>query len=662
MTYLLLQTFLLLLASYFLGAFVACTVKRALFGSRDDASAHVVAPVQADVPGGPPVVIPPQPVRPRPAQPMMPPVQPRAIDPVQPKIEVLRRPEPRPAPTVLDPSRFERALTGPHFNEGVPRTAIVEICPVVLPPVTDIYQPAPPELPPPPPAEELPPDVPEIEDNPEELVEHEPQPISEPEPEPEPQPAREPRAGGLAARLRDATTAAAAGAVAAAKAAAAASIAMPGMGLSRREQAKEPPVEETAPSVEEAIAEPVGTDSVAVADANHDEQADTSEEVSEAADEPSLTESEEEMLASEEEQAPESEPEADAPPQSDDDAPAELEPEIEPALEPQPETADVPEPPPEAEKTDTVVPAPVAPAALIEDGDDFQRIRAIDSDIEQKLKTRGVVYFEHIAGWSASDVRRIGQELDMPGRIDREQWVEQAQILAKGGETYYSRNRKAMLKAKAEAAPATETKEAPRPTGGPSAPRSDAASPSQPTTETASQREGLSGVAAASQGRSVAEMAAAAAAAIAASSASVTRGLKPIEPISPLSKVDPKISMPARITDAIREKGSAATVEITKDSEPLPEATAEGPFDDLKRIRGIGVLIEKRLNAMGIRRYDQIANWTSGDIDRVSRMLEFKGRIERESWVEQARILASGGYTEFSRRVDRGEVDTSRET
>ena len=64
---------------------------------------------------------------------------------------------------------------------------------------------------------------------------------------------------------------------------------------------------------------------------------------------------------------------------------------------------------------------------------------------------------------------------------------------------------------------------------------------------------------------------------------------------------------------------------------------------------------------MGIRRYDQIANWTSGDIDRVSRMLEFKGRIERESWVEQARILASGGQTEFSRRVDKGEVDTSRE-
>lgn len=84
------------------------------------------------------------------------------------------------------------------------------------------------------------------------------------------------------------------------------------------------------------------------------------------------------------------------------------------------------------------------------------------------------------------------------------------------------------------------------------------------------------------------------------------------------------------------------------------------PPDDLKRIRGIGVLIEKRLVAMGVTSYEEIANWTAADIDRVSQSLEFKGRIERENWVEQARILASGGATEFSRRFDRGETDASR--
>ena len=73
-------------------------------------------------------------------------------------------------------------------------------------------------------------------------------------------------------------------------------------------------------------------------------------------------------------------------------------------------------------------------------------------------------------------------------------------------------------------------------------------------------------------------------------------------------------------------------------------------------------MIEKRLNALGISSYEQIANWTVGDIDRISQTLDFKGRIERENWVEQARILSSGGQTEFSRRVDKGDVESSRDS
>ena len=312
------------------------------------------------------------------------------------------------------------------------------------------------------------------------------------------------------------------------------------------------------------------------------------------------------------------------------------------------------------------------PAAVakppIEGGDDLQRIRAIDAEAEQKLKGLGVNYFEHIATWTSSDIKRIGQALGIPGRIDREQWVEQAQILAKGGETYYSRNRLAALKANTPA-PQVETDKT-------SAEPQDTATSSDETTASATpakqastQKSALTGVAAVSHGRSVAEMASAAAAAIAAASASVTRGLKPIEPISPLSRVDPKISLPARLSDAIRERMAASVAAHGRHrqtnpekSEPKSAPAKEGHVDDLKRIRGIGVLIEKRLNAMGVISYEHIANWTSGDIDRVSQVLEFGGRIERESWVEQARILSSGGQTEFSRRVDRGEFDTSRET
>jgi predicted flap endonuclease-1-like 5' DNA nuclease len=132
-----------------------------------------------------------------------------------------------------------------------------------------------------------------------------------------------------------------------------------------------------------------------------------------------------------------------------------------------------------------------------------------------------------------------------------------------------------------------------------------------------------------------------------------------------MSRANPNIVMPARLTDALKEKdakSAAATppVESARKDEPrAPRDDVEG--DDLKRIRGVGVLIEKRLNALGVTRYSDVANWTSGDIDRISQTLDFKGRIERENWVEQARILSSGGHTEFSRRVDRGDVESSRD-
>lgn len=162
-------------------------------------------------------------------------------------------------------------------------------------------------------------------------------------------------------------------------------------------------------------------------------------------------------------------------------------------------------------------------------------------------------------------------------------------------------------------------------------------------------------------------MATAAAAAIAAASASVTRGVRPIEPISPLSKADPNVSRPARLSDAIKERepksGDTSDPNNLRSvkSEAYRSPKSSDEVNDLKRIRGIGVLIEKRLNALGISSYEQIANWTVGDIDRLSQTLDFKGRIERENWIEQARILSSGGQTEFSRRVDKGDVESSRD-
>ncbi len=62
--------------------------------------------------------------------------------------------------------------------------------------------------------------------------------------------------------------------------------------------------------------------------------------------------------------------------------------------------------------------------------------------------------------------------------------------------------------------------------------------------------------------------------------------------------------------------------------------------DNLQEIKGIGEVLEKKLKAMGIDRFEQIAKWTDDDIAEVDEQLNFRGRIQREKWVEQAQELA----------------------
>ena len=91
------------------------------------------------------------------------------------------------------------------------------------------------------------------------------------------------------------------------------------------------------------------------------------------------------------------------------------------------------------------------------------------------------------------------------------------------------------------------------------------------------------------------------------------------------------------------------------------DAPSDGGADDLKRIKGIGRVNEEKLNALGVYHFHQIAAWGRPEIRWVSTYLSFPGRIDREDWLAQARVLAMGGETEFSGRVDAGEVATSRD-
>ena len=284
----------------------------------------------------------------------------------------------------------------------------------------------------------------------------------------------------------------------------------------------------------------------------------------------------------------------------------------------------VPPPPPErgpevASRAAFAEPRPAlppvaAPPVKVSDRDNLQRIGGISGEIESVLNAHEIARYSQIAGWTAADVLRVEGLLGSSGRISRENWIEQAQILARGGATAYSRTFDAR--------------------GGPPPPIS------------------IMPVAAALVAPEISPRVATAAPAPLPPEPEPETVPVAAAPV-PDEEIAAAIAAPERTPDLSGMRSVRSEAFRAPDSMAgVPTATP----DDLKRVRGIGLLIERKLNAMGVSTYEQIANWTADDVGTVNAKLEFKGRIERENWIEQARILASGGHTDFSRRFERGEV------
>lgn len=71
----------------------------------------------------------------------------------------------------------------------------------------------------------------------------------------------------------------------------------------------------------------------------------------------------------------------------------------------------------------------------------------------------------------------------------------------------------------------------------------------------------------------------------------------------------------------------------------LIDTPRDGAADDLKKISGVGPKLEQTLNELGVYHYEQVAQFTAEDIAWVDERLRFKGRIERDDWVGQAKAL-----------------------
>ena len=87
------------------------------------------------------------------------------------------------------------------------------------------------------------------------------------------------------------------------------------------------------------------------------------------------------------------------------------------------------------------------------------------------------------------------------------------------------------------------------------------------------------------------------------------------------------------------KKKAASKKAAKKTTTKKASSKAAAGKDDLSRISGVGPVLVGKLEKLGITTLQQVADFTEEDIARVDEELNFKGRIEREEWVKQAKAL-----------------------
>ncbi|QDI75368.1 MULTISPECIES: NADH-quinone oxidoreductase subunit E [Leisingera] len=127
----------------------------------------------------------------------------------------------------------------------------------------------------------------------------------------------------------------------------------------------------------------------------------------------------------------------------------------------------------------------------------------------------------------------------------------------------------------------------------------------------------------------------------------------PEAPLPAARQAEALKTAPTKKSDAAEPSSpEGAAAKATEESEPelLKEARG-GLADDLKMLKGVGPKLEAKLNELGFYHFDQIADWTEEEIAWVDSRLQFRGRIARDGWVEQAKRLQVGDETEFAKRA-----------
>ena len=113
------------------------------------------------------------------------------------------------------------------------------------------------------------------------------------------------------------------------------------------------------------------------------------------------------------------------------------------------------------------------------------------------------------------------------------------------------------------------------------------------------------------------------------------------EPKAAAPKAEPKKAAPKKAAAKKDEDRNEAAAETGSRPGNLLDGP-KGDADDLKKISGVGPKLEGTLHEIGVYHFWQIAEWGKAEIDYMDDRLSFKGRIERDDWIGQAKDLAKG--------------------
>ncbi len=234
--------------------------------------------------------------------------------------------------------------------------------------------------------------------------------------------------------------------------------------------------------------------------------------------------------------------------------------------------------------------------------DNLLRISGVGPKNEKILHSLGYFHFDQIAAWTPENVSWVDDHLKFNGRIDREEWINQSRLLADGNDAEFTRLYG---------------------TGGEGSKEAGSRTVRGPQEK--------------------AEMAAPSAALMSANIAA--------------DKLAAEKAAAAKAAAAADEKAAASG----KMAKPKGIAKARGGKpDDLQRISGIGPKNESILHSLGFFHFDQIAAWTATEVNWVDDHLRFNGRIKREEWIRQARLLFEGKEAEFAKLYGTGGLKNKK--